>query len=296
MDTLVFADGRAEQEVAGGAGLHALAGAALFSDDVLLVTGTGEDLPQTFGPWLDRNGLSRDGLRFADPHTPRNLLHYIDERTRTETPIYGDEHFRRAEPNAADLERAIVGARSAYIFRNDDPAFWDRALALHRQCPFVLLWEIALDACSPAQRPAIEQLVAQVDALSLNLEETRLIFSRADETELVRLLAAWPAKHIFLRVGGRGSYVIEQGAARFIPSLGVEPVDVTGAGNAYSGAALVGLAQGLDGAQAAAMGAVAAGMAIRQLGLPEPRDPVVRDDARATLGALLAQIQGGVIA
>src|SRR5579872_6345140 len=115
IDTLVFADGRAEENVAGGAGLHALAGAALFSDDVLLVTGTGEDLPRTFGPWLDRNGLSKDGLRIADPNTPRNLLRYVDERTRTETPVFGDEHFRRIEPNVEDVGRVIGGARAAYV-------------------------------------------------------------------------------------------------------------------------------------------------------------------------------------
>jgi len=292
MDTLVFADGRAETNIAGGAGLHALAGAALFSDDALLVTGTGEDLDTTFGPWLERNGLSRDGLRYADPHTPRNLLRYIDERTRTETPIYGDEHFQRVEPNASDLERSIEGARSAYIFRNAEPSFWDRALALHKTRKFLLLWEIGLDACSPSQRPTVQALAAEVDALSLNLEEARLLFAREDETELVRRLAAWPVPCIFLRVGGRGSYVIEHGGTTFVPSVSVDPVDVTGGGNAYSGAALVGLADGRGGLMAAAMGAVAASVAIRQLGLPEPRDPQLRIEAHRALSEMMTQIQG----
>ena len=46
MDNLVFADGSQRENIPGGAGLYALAGAALFSDNAVLVTGTGEDLPQ----------------------------------------------------------------------------------------------------------------------------------------------------------------------------------------------------------------------------------------------------------
>src|SRR5436309_500925 len=95
IDDLIFADGTRHDSVPGGAGLYALAGAALFSDDAVLVTGTGKDLPLTFGPWMDRNGLPKQGLRIADAHAPRNILRYFDEHTRTETPTFGYEHFRR---------------------------------------------------------------------------------------------------------------------------------------------------------------------------------------------------------
>ena len=66
MDNIVYADGTRRDDIPGGAGLYALAGAALFSDEPVLVTGTGRDLPATFGPWLDRNGLTTRGLRFAE--------------------------------------------------------------------------------------------------------------------------------------------------------------------------------------------------------------------------------------
>ena len=56
MDNIVYADGSRRDDIPGGAGLYALAGAALFSDEAVLVTGTGRDLPVTFGPWLERNG------------------------------------------------------------------------------------------------------------------------------------------------------------------------------------------------------------------------------------------------
>jgi len=291
IDTLVFADGRAEENVAGGAGLYALAGAALFSDDPLLVTGTGADFAEIVGPWMARQRLSTQGLRIADPHTPRNLLRYVDERTRTETPVFGDVHFRRIEPTPADVARVAANVRAAYVFRNTDPVFWDGLLALRHTHKFALLWEIGLDACSTAQRPTIERLVAEVDALSLNLEEAALIFGNPNEDELIRRLAAWPVARVFLRVGERGSYAIERGGVSFLPSLAVRPVDVTGGGNAYSGAALVGLAQGRSTVAAAAMGTVAASFAIGQLGLPEPRRDDVRALAAQRLQTLLLTMQ-----
>jgi sugar/nucleoside kinase (ribokinase family) len=290
IDTLVFRDGRAEENIPGGAGLYALAGAALFSDEPVLATGTGEDFVDSFGPWLARNDLSTDGLRLADPNTPRNLLRYLDERTRTETPVFGDAHFRRIEPQPADIERVLPGARAAYIFRNTEAAFWDGVIRLREQHDFVLLWEIGLDACAPAERPRIEALLAQVDAISLNLEEAASIFSTASEAYVLRRLQEWPIERVFLRAGRRGSYLVGGGTVKFVPSLEVEAVDVTGAGNAYSGAALVGLAQGRSAIEAAAMGTVAASIAIGQLGLPEPGDRAVRAGAQAQFEALVQRL------
>lgn len=290
IDTLMFADGRAETDVAGGAGLHALAGAALFETNAVLVTGTGADYVDSFGPWLVRNGLSMEGLRIADLHTPRNLLRYIDERTRTETPVFGAAHFARIEPHPGDIEPLLARTRAAYVFRNADPAFWDGVMALRRRHPFLLLWEIGLDACTPAGRPAIEMLLEQVDAVSLNVEEAGLIFDTEVESRLLERLAGWPVAHVFLRAGGRGSYVISGGAVRFVPSLATMPVDVTGGGNAYSGAALAGLAQGRSALAAAAMGTVAASIAIAQLGLPEPGDPALRARAQAEAAALIERL------
>ncbi|MBZ9938569.1 PfkB family carbohydrate kinase [Mesorhizobium sp. BR1-1-16] len=290
IDTLLFADGRAEENVAGGAGLYALAGAALFSDGGLLVTGTGEDYVDAFGPWMARNGLSTDGLRLADPHTPRNLLRYIDERTRTETPMFGAAHFQRIEPRVSDIERVLDGARSLYVFRDTGAAFWDDLLAWRRPRPKIVLWEISLDACLPEELPRIVALLHHVDALSLNLEEAGHILGLDDEEAICARVAQWPAPSIFLRAGSRGSYAIERGAVHFVPSLAVEAVDVTGGGNAYSGAALVGLAEGAGCIGAAAFGTVAASIAISQLGLPEPSDPGLRSRARRDAAALALAI------
>ena len=291
MDNLVYADGTQRENIPGGAGLYALAGAALFSDNAVLVTGTGRDLPQTFGPWMDRNGLTIRGLRFADEHAPRNILRYIDDRTRTETPVYGHEHFGRIEPTPADIGNMLPGARGIYLFRNTDSAFWDGLRPLLTPQRPKLLWEIALDACTPAERPRIEQLLSEVDALSINIEEAASIFGTSREELLLDRLRHFGAPLVFLRAGARGSFALTPTGTIFVPSLPVEAVDVTGGGNAFGGAALVGLAQGRAPAICAAMGTVAASLAIGQYGPPEVGDAAVRAGARQALDVLLETLE-----
>lgn len=290
IDNLIFADGSRRENVPGGAGLYALAGAALFVPDPVLVTGTGEDLPQTFGPWMMRNGLSQRGLRFADAHAPRNILQYAADGGRTETPVFGQQHFSRIEPNAADVARFAQTVRSLYVFRNTD-GFWDEL----EDIPFarrpVTLWEIALDACQPQNRARIETILSRVDALSINLDEARRILAVSDEDAIVSKLIEWPVRTIFLRLGERGSYAIADGAVTFVPSAPANAIDVTGGGNAYSGGALIGLAIGQSARAAAVMGTVAASYAISQYGPPETGDPGLRAAARQTVFDIISILE-----
>ncbi len=291
MDTLIYADGTQRENIPGGAGLYALAGAALFSDSPVLVTGTGEDLPQTFGPWLERNGLSTRGLRFADAHAPRNILRYHADRTRTETPVFGLSHFSRIEPRPEDVAAVLDGARGLYVFRNTDQAFWSGLFDVLGPSRPKLLWEIGLDACTPSELPRIRAILSHVDALSLNLEEAAAIFETANEAALLERLHGLGVAAVFLRAGSRGSYFVTAERTRFVPSLPVEAIDVTGGGNAFGGAALVGLARGEPAHVAAAMGTVAASLAIGQYGPPEAGSPFVRQAAQRRLADLLETLE-----
>jgi sugar/nucleoside kinase (ribokinase family) len=293
IDTLAYADGSRRENVIGGAGLYALAGAALFSRSAILVSGAGADKDETYGPWMARNGLTETGLRIRDPHTPRNLLTYIDEHTRTEEPVFGHEHFARLEPTAADIGHVIDGARSIYLFRNTEEAIWRGIAELKRQNDVVLLWEIALDACTPQERPRIETLLRLADGFSVNVEEAALIFRTRDLGRLTEMLRQLPVKTVFLRSGRRGSFVISKDAVTFVPSLPAAPVDVTGGGNAYGGGALVGLAERRPPAVAAAMGTVAASFAIRQFGPPEAGSAETRAAAERELAGLIPNIKEG---
>ena len=61
-DEIHFVDGKRTEIVAGGAGVYALCGVKLWSDDVMLVTGVGTDFSGIYGEWYKNNNISMDGL------------------------------------------------------------------------------------------------------------------------------------------------------------------------------------------------------------------------------------------
>ena len=57
-DEIHFVDGKRTEIVAGGAGVYALCGVKLWSDDVMLVTGVGTDFSGIYGEWYKNNNIS----------------------------------------------------------------------------------------------------------------------------------------------------------------------------------------------------------------------------------------------
>jgi sugar/nucleoside kinase (ribokinase family) len=286
IDDLAFADGRTLDGVLGGAALHALAGAALWSDDVVLVSGAGLDAESHILPWMRRAGLGAERLKLAGAFTPRNILVYHAGAPRTETPAFGPEHFERLQPTSADLVAALPGAAGVYVFRDARLSFWAPVLEAARRHATPVLWEISADACEPGQHEQIAAVAGQVAALSINLEETLALFGHKPLEALTEDLRALGAGTVFLRCGADGSRVITANAVAAIPACSATVVDVTGAGNAYGGAALAGLKQGP--VQAGRMGAVAARFAIAQYGPFDPRDPHIRAQALEALALAAA--------
>lgn len=285
IDDLLLADGRAVDGVLGGAALHALAGAALWDDDVLLLGGVGEDAEEHILPWMRQNGLSTDAVRVAGPFTPRNALVYRDDGGRSETPVHGAEHFAALQPGAHDLASRLPGARGAFVFHDADPLFWRPVLQAARETGALLLWELSGECCTPGHRQAIALVAGGIAAISLNLDEAKAVFGNKPVPELVREVRALGAEVSFLRCGPEGSVVITVADAT---SLRAEPgpvVDVTGAGNTYGGAALAGLAAEWGPLRAGRMAALAARLAIAQHGLFPPRDAAVRRSVHAALEA-----------
>ena len=57
IDNIVFQGVRKKGYFPGGAGLYAIAGASLFSENTLLVTCVGQDFSEKIGPWFESTKL-----------------------------------------------------------------------------------------------------------------------------------------------------------------------------------------------------------------------------------------------
>jgi ribokinase len=133
---------------------------------------------------------------------------------------------------------------------------------------------------APAQR-LDDLLLANTDVLTPNESEAQALTgievrTRKDMDEAARLLRARGVKTVVITLGARGAFVCAEGIAAIVSGFKVEPVDTTAAGDVFSGALAVALAEGRPLAAAARFANAAAALSVTRLGA-QPSAPVRRD-------------------
>jgi ribokinase len=115
---------------------------------------------------------------------------------------------------------------------------------------------------SPATRLSAETL-STLDPLVVNEHEAAWLLD--GEPDARRLLELGP-RSVVITLGARGAVVADHQAVREIPAPAVDPVDTTGAGDAFAGALAVGLASGKDLAAAAELAVRVAAISVTRQG------------------------------
>ncbi|MCB9662559.1 MAG: adenosine kinase [Alphaproteobacteria bacterium] len=125
-------------------------------------------------------------------------------------------------------------------------------------------------------------LAAYADVVFLNAEEARALTDRTPEHAAETIASEAGVKTVVVKLGSRGSLVLHDGEAHEIGVRKVEAIDTTGAGDAYAGGFLYGLARGWAPETCGALASAVAAETVAQLGA------VVKDGAR--LRALAAEL------
>lgn len=120
---------------------------------------------------------------------------------------------------------------------------------------------------APAQALPVEGL-ALADILTPNLSEGQVLLGRRERAapDLGRALRAASGSTIVLTAGEEGAWIVDRGAERRVPAHAVHAVDTTGAGDAFSAALAVALAEGQTLDDAVRFGCAAGGFCVRSLG------------------------------
>lgn len=109
---------------------------------------------------------------------------------------------------------------------------------------------ISLDVVtSPAmEEPApLWPLLPQLDVFICNRWEAELITGLEDPVEAARSLSERGARAVVIKLGAEGCYLFEGGKEFLIPALQIKnPLDTTGAGDAFAAGLISGLRQGLN--------------------------------------------------
>lgn len=295
LDDIVFPDGSTRMGVLGGGGPQTAWGmaAALRSGErVGLVAGVGRDLDERLLAPLIAAGIDLTGVRVTDLPTPRAWQVTETDGRRTQVwrvPLesLGMQLARRWDV----LPEAYRAAQHFHWGIHPDdpaaPAFAAELTARGRR--------VSLEPFRPPQRPlddeALRALLTACAVFSPNWDEATRLTGLTDYRAMLERCRTLGGQILAVRRGLHGADVwdLQAGRGVRVPAVQTTVVDAVGAGNAFCGALLARLADGLS--EAACHAVVAASYLVEQVGLPaalpDPADYARRlDEARAGLHRL----------
>jgi sugar/nucleoside kinase (ribokinase family) len=290
-------DGRPLLDTPGGNLLYAASGARLWTEEgVGLLARIGEDYPQEWLRTFQKSGFDTQGVKILPESLDlRTFLVYTDVNTaQSANPV---SHFARLgltfpksllgyqSPEEKQDSRARQNPDSPRLL--DIPETYKQPRAVHL-CPLDFTTHAQFTAAfrqfgagvitidpNPGYMNAnflldLRSLLQGVTAFLPSEDQIRALFwGRTDNLwEMAATLGSFGCQVIVIKRGGRGQYLYETETGRRweIPAYPTQPVDVTGAGDAFCGGFLAGYAETLDPLQACLHGNVAASLNIEGSG------------------------------
>jgi len=163
------------------------------------------------------------------------------------------------------LGSTVMHVAGANLMPQLDGAPTTRLMHWARENGIVTAYDTTWDA-SGAWLDKIGESLPYVDYFLPSIEEARAMTGRHDVEDVAEALLDLGVGTAVLKLGVDGSYVRNADATVRMPSLQVSVVDTTGAGDAYVGGFLAGVAMGWDMEQCAQLGTCAGAACVTAIG------------------------------
>lgn len=254
--------------VLGGSGFWAAVGAALAGASVSIATKVGRG----FGPFMDDLhdlGIGTDAIEVTSAPPSVTRITYPEPERRHEEPWPSWQAHVAMRAMLPEVPEPARSARAYYVFRDLHPGFFPPVLEAAAESGAPVLWEIPGVVCAGDLTDELAQVLRRIDILSINQAEARdLVGPHSLDATADALLALGP-RVVVLRLGSRGSLVTTWNERHRFESAAATVRDVTGAGNAYSGAFLARYAASEgDLVESAVVATAAAGTVTERVGPP----------------------------
>ena len=285
IDDILLSTGEIFLGVLGGAGVHALAGARVWSKSLGLLASIGEDFNPEFLNTLELLCIDTSQLQIAQKKTTRAWQIFQPDEERVQ--VYRDKNNQivQVDLESLDLSQSYRQAKGFHVhFSGGYQQLHSSMTKIYDQCAEV---KIVFEPSTPEltwDKGKFKKILPLVDVFSPNELEAEAITKQSDPLEMIEVLISWGAEMVALRRGEKGSILAGKDLpVQYIPTVKTKIVDVTGAGNAYLGGMLVSLCEGTDVVEAALRGTVSASFAIEQFGVCRFNDTLAAErDKRFT--------------
>ncbi len=319
-DYFLTPNGEVHLHQIGGNALYAAVGAALWCKGIGLIARVGENYPRDWIQLFEQRGFDTRGVKVLPGwQDTRTFYAYLNLEERVDTDPVG--HFARVgqplPPELKDYATSTEGQDVGRKFRplavrpSDVPKSFHEVRGLHiapcdyltqRTLPDALRESgVKLITCDPSMRymqPGLKKEIGEVvrglDAFLPSEMEVRSYY-RTDTYDLWEAaveFGAMGSRAVVVKRGANGClvYHAETGDKWQIPAYPVTVRDVTGAGDAFGGGFITGLADTGDPVEAALRGSVSASIVVEYTGalnsldahpdLPQARLARLRESVR----------------
>ena len=221
---------------AGGKGANQAVTAARLGSEVTFVVRLGRDM---FGRQAEE-GLRREGIDMSylvwDERTPSGVaLIIVSQEGENSIAVAPGAN---AEMTPADVERAedAIAAADVVLVQLEVPL-----AAVQRTVELAVRHRVRVILNPAPAAPVPDDLLAQVSLLTPNQHEAALLVGvkvqgEAGAEQAARVLVERGVRSLVITLGKRGALLVEDGRSELIPAYRVDPVDTTGAGDAFNGA------------------------------------------------------------
>ena len=270
--------------------MYAVAGMRIWSADVGILSNVGADFDAAMLGQLD---LCDTSLRIRSRPTARAWQLFEEDGQRTQIPRIALDDWSAQLAYPADLAEQMrsLDVRAAHLLSRGLPGDPEMIARIAASGVRISLEPIIEDGMDAAHADRVLACLPYVEIFSPGVGELRALLGQLPLKQALATLAERGPAIVALRRGAAGSLIYQRDLGRMLhaPAAHAQVVDVTGAGNAYSGGMLVGWYESGSIETAIACAAVSAAITIEQVG-PPTITPALLDQARQRRTQVLAEL------
>lgn len=269
LDDLVLEDGRVIRDALGGGALYAAAGARIWNGSVGIHGCSGADYPDVYRDRLVAAGIDLSGVTRGPERSLRLWLLEEGGQRKQQLPKLASAAIDEMDAAREPLPGPYRSARGFHV-ATSLPATQSAAVKAIRDVrpDAIVTLDIWTESFFPVDVYRDPMFLRGIDAFLPSDKEVELLWGLDDLTGTLRELASRGPRIVAIKRGAAGALVFdrESDALWTIPACVATVVDTIGAGDAWCGGFLAGLAAGGDAVEAGLWGAVSASFAIEGYG------------------------------